>query len=69
MPVAGSRRRERVMPEDKPESTLNSGTTYIDWVAALKNGPLYIFREPPATPGDKGGVGPDVPKEYLGPRA
>jgi hypothetical protein len=42
---------------------------FINWVEVLKGGPIYVYREPPATPGDKGGVGPDVPKEYLGPRA
>jgi hypothetical protein len=53
---------------EQPPSTLTSGT-YIDWVEVLKNGPIYIYREPPLTPGDKGGVGDDVPPEYLGPRA
>jgi hypothetical protein len=57
-----------VSPDVEPEAEpIPVNTTWLE--AAQAGQVIYLLKQGPRPPGEVGGVGPDVPNEYLGPRA
>jgi hypothetical protein len=55
---------DEFLPQHEP---IQVNTTYLE--AAQQGQVIYLTKQAPRPPGETGGVGPDVPDTYQGPRA